>query len=548
MSRRPDAVTSSSAFVKSEPIDHVPPTATAPTSMHVVDDDEDDDEDDPIVRTIDVFISPALSNTLHLLQFPIQPTISTNRTAFKHDRSNTPAEARFRPKHNMLELEYPIPSSAQGGQRQLPDKMCLSQRTFTSNSIAPVTHMALARMNRAGTRLNVVPIQKHVLQMRPSFRHLHDEEDEDPNGAGAVDESSSKTVGVKQRPVMFQKMETERSANAKRSSYAYKRASEESEEWMELDVHGSVGNWSALRKDAMLKIKCQDRENELKLAKNPKSAEEDGGYVKSLNYLDSLSLVRSSGGEAFVENLSDWAPSTANINAIVDEHEAEDDGMDLTDETTSLASSAAPNIGATEQATAELASKLAVLLQNGNGTMIPYRILRSRFHVNKVSDEILTMALSSCAVLVRGNFSLKSNLAKFLNLSGGGGEERKKMMRDLRDLILLLLNMHGMVQRERLTRAYSAKAERARGYDVITADSITFVLQTVAKKHDDCWVAKVEDDEEFAADFPEVAACHGVYWMKKKEMLIGLIELYENAEVEAEVDAEADFHSSDISV
>ena len=61
-------------------------------------------------------------------------------------------------------------------------------------------------------------------------------------------------------------------------------------------------------------------------------------------------------------------------------------------------------------------------------------------------------------------------------------------------------------------------------------------------------MAKVEDYEEFAGDFSEVAACHGVYWTKKKEMWIGLVELYENAEVEAGVDTEADFHSSNISV
>ena len=79
------------------------------------------------------------------------------------------------------------------------------------------------------------------------------------------------------------------------------------------------------------------------------------------------------------------------------------------------------------------------------------------------------------------NFSLKSNLAKFLNLLGGSWEEREKMMRDLCDFILLLLDMHGIVQRGILMWAYSVRAERACGYDAITADSITFVLQTVAK-------------------------------------------------------------------
>ena len=93
--------------------------------------------------------------------------------------------------------------------------------------------------------------------------------------------------------------------------------------------------------------------------------------------------------------------------------------------------------------------------------------------------------------------------------------------------------------------AYAARAETVRGYDAIDADMITFVLQTVARKRDDCWVAKVEDDEEFAADFPECAACHGVYWMKKKDMLIDLIELYENAEIE-EDDGADDFRDNSV--
>lgn len=521
MSRRPDTVVSSP--VKREPADdhHIPPSAPS-TSC-------DDDDDDPIVRTIDVFISPELSNTLHLLQFPIEPT--NRQHVSKRDISHTPTEAKFRPKHKMLELEYNIPSSAQRGERQLPDKMCLSQRTFTSNSIAPVTHMALGKLDKSGTRLDIVPIQNHVLQLRPSFAHLHEEEEEDKNANAAVDESKvDGRSGGRQRPIMFAKKETERTANARRNSYAYKRASEEGEQWIDLDVHGIDGKWSSQKKDMMGKIECKDRENELKLAKNStKSGTNDGGYVKSLNYLDSYSLGKTM-GEAFVENLSDWAPSTVNaVNTENLDDVGDDDGGDV-DMTEGVTSS---SIGATEQATAELAAKLAILLQTGNGTMIPYRVIRSRFQVNNVSDEILTMALSSCAVLVRGNFALKSDLAKFLNISGSG-ERKKKLLRELRDLILLLLNMHGMVQRERLIHAYSTKGESTGGYGAITGDMITFVLKTVARKSDNCWVAKVEDDEKFAAKFPDVGACHAMYWMKKKEMLVDLLELYENAEIEDE--------------
>jgi len=500
MSRRRPDITTSSPHIKKEPASDVPPSTP-------YDVNNDDDDDDPIVRSIDVFISPELSNTLRLLQFPIEPA---NRQS---DMSQTPTEAKFKPKHNMLEMQYEIPNSTYGGHRKLPDKMCLNQRTYTSNSINPVTHMALGKLNSTGTRLDVVPIQNSVLQMRPSFAHLHEDEEDDPNttNSAAADESkldNTKSSG-RQRPIMFAKKETERTANARKNSYAYKKQSEESEEWIPLNVHAIEGKWSSETKEALNKIKCKDTGNEVKLSNDVGG---DEGYVKSLNYLDAYS------GEAFVEDLSDWKPSNIATEA---------DGMDM--EADGTASNDVAR--ATEQATAELAAKLAILLQTGNGTMIPYRVIRSRFQVNNVSDDLLTMALSSCAVLVRGNFALKSNLAKFIDTSAeGGGEKRKKMIRELRDLILLLLSMHGMIQRERLIKTYAVKSETTEGYESIDGDMITFILKTVARMDNDCWVAKVDDDDEFGSQFPEVAACHALYWMKKKELLNELVELYENVE------------------
>lgn len=528
MSAKPDVVRSS-VSVKNEPVaDHAP----APSSSI----DLHDDDDDPVVRTIDVYISPALSKTLHLLQFPIQPS-SVNS---KHQSNNVPNEAKFRPDHCMLELEYAIPGEAMGATRQLPDTMSISQRTFTSNAIPPVTHMALAKLDRSGARLDVVPMQRNVLQMRPSFRHLHmhdDEEEVTPPVADATAEANEGTAatGGKQKPIMFQKKETERSVNSRRNSYAYKRASEESEEWIDLDVHGDNrdGKWTPHKKDLMKHIVCENRGKELKLAISRGVAaaananSNDGGYVRSLNYLDTIALARSSHGSAFVDNLSEWTPS-GGVPSTAAEHATGDADEDMEDVEQPTST---PSIGAAEQATAELAAKLALLLQNGNGTMIPYRVIRSRFNDAKVTDEMLTMALSSCAVLVRGNFALMSHLTQFLKASGGG-TKRVKLMRELRDLILLLLNMHGMVQRERMIRAYNEKAnDYGEEYTaIITPDIITFVLETVAKRStDNCWVAKVEDDAGFAGRFPEVAAHHGVYWTKKKAAMEGLISYYEDA-------------------
>lgn len=453
----------------------------------------DHDDEDPIIRSIDVFISPELSRTLHLLQFPIQPvntiTSSSSSNKYNSSRAITPIEAKVRPKHNMLELEYPIPNSALGGQsHQQAGHKHLTQRTFTSNAIAPVTHMALAKLDRAGERLDIIPLQKSVMQMRPSFDHLHSHDEEDDAQTTNLDKSAdSTTSGGKQKPILFQKKESDRSATARRNSYAHKRASEESEEWIELDVHGSEGKWSSVRKDMMRRVECVNRDASIQLAKSKFTDRDGGHYVRSLNYMESISA-------AFADTSVMGEESSLTFSNT-------DAGEDV-DET----------------AVAELASKLAILLQEGLGKMIPFSVLRSNFHPEKVSDELLIMALSSCAVLVRGNFALKSSLAQFL---------KKDVMKELRDLMLLLLNMHGSIQRERLVRAFETKASMNDDYAVINADVITFVLETMAKLSNGCWVPKVEDDVVFAARFPKFATCHGVYWVKKKEMMKELVELYE---------------------
>ena len=456
----------------------------------------DDDGEDPIIRSIDVFISPELSRTLHLLQFPIQPintSLSSSSNKNKSSQATTPIEAKLRPKHNMLELEYPIPNAALGGQSdQHSGHKHLTQRTFTSNAIAPVTHMALAKLDKSGERLDIIPLQKDVMQMRPSFEHLHnhDEEDDTQTNVDKAGDTNTAASG-KQKPILFQKKESDRSANARRNSYAFKRASEESEEWIELDVHGSEGKWSSVRKDMLRKVACANRDQTIHLAKSKLTDRDGGYYVRSLNYMESIS-------SAFADTTMGEQTEAAAA-------------------TTTLSNTAAGE-GIDETAVAELASKLAVLLQEGLGKMIPFSVLRSNFHPEKVSDEMLIMALSSCAVLVRGNFALKSSLAQFL---------KKDVMKEMRDLMLLLLNMHGSIQRERLVRAYETKASTNDDYAVINAEIITFVLETIAKQSNGCWVAKVEDDFVFAARFPELATCHGVYWVKKKEMLKELVELYE---------------------
>lgn len=531
-------------------------------------------------------------------------------------KRTTPTAARYRPKYNMLELDYTInPASASSNSTRpllggANDRRNLQKRTHASNSIDHVTHAALAKLDITGTRLDLVPLRKSVFQMRPTFHHLHDQEEdeeedddrhhhnnEEININDVVDDHDDVDIhddahnkDNHRRPIMFAKKEMDpssslahnnnasSSSSSRRNAYAQKCAEEASEEWLELHVlHGSGNDvgWgssssssSLVWKELMDEVQCGDVENELRLlplfsAVNGRlvgdgsgvvgddldsSADDDdddgGAYVRSLNYLDSYSAGRAS-GEAYVEDLSDWTPSSSSLSAaavVVDSAlDKEEDVYSMDEPSLALDKNGGEGGGMTERATAELAAKLAILLQHGNGTMIPYCVLRSRFQKKTVSDSMLLAALSSCAVLVRGNFALKSSLAKFLHTStatrtatrtmgsGVGGSEGQKLhaksMNDLRDLILLLLNKHGAIQRERLMYVYS-------NHSWINPDTITFVLKTVAKRtsrEESCWVAKVDDDEEFAAKFPEVAACHVMYWMKRKEMLAEAVRLYEPA-------------------
>ena len=366
--------------------------------------------------------------------------------------------------------------------------------------------MALAKLSKDGTRLDVVPMQTSILQMRPSFDHLHMHDDDEEDNTQAESETNNQSSGRKS--LLQQKKEAERSASQRRNSYAYKRACEESEDWIQLEVHGNTrdGGWTEVKKDYMEKVKCRNRNKDLLLGMTSNE-----GYVRSLNYLDSMAAA-SSFASAMNEDLSDWKPSSKTDPAMEDDEEIVN----------------STPVGETEKAAAELAAKLVVLLQNGDGAMIPYRVIRSRLNEKAISDEVLTMALSSCTVLVRGNFCLKSSLTQFINV-GGSGNARGRAMRELRDFILLLLNMHGMVQRERLIRVYKEIEDDTP--NIINPDTIILLLQTVARRSDteNCWLPKVDDDELFSAKFPEVAALHGVYWLKKKNALKNLVEIYEGA-------------------
>lgn len=344
-----------------------------------------DDDGDEVVREIDVYLSPALTEQIHLLQYPLQhASVHTSQ----------PNEVRIKPRHGMLELDQPIaPRNAEIGTEGTYPHM--TERTFESHIIPIHTHMCLGRLEtlpgETKPAMHLIPL-KHISQMRPSFAHVTaddaaDEDEEDDDNDAMKDAAASK-----KKPLVFQRKESDRAAQVRKSSYAFKRASEDSEDWQELVVRDVR---SREYQNIMEKAKCPNPEDSIwgeikRKAHEPVFGDPNVEYVQSLNYMPS----------------------------VVDE-------------------SALPTIPGQELAAT--VTRLTTLMVRG--WPIPWSIIRPHFP-DSIDIDLLT-ALSVSAVMIRGNFCLHS---KYLAVP--------KALQKVRTFMLYLLQTEGSIQRSRLDAVY----------------------------------------------------------------------------------------------
>lgn len=316
--------------IKAEFIDEVPSSSVGINndnffSMEINDHDE-------IVREIDVFVSPALAHQMYLMQFPLQ-----------HHPMPLPQDARIRPRHGVVELDQTIPTNIgrEGG-------FFHPKRTFVSHTIPVSTHMAIGKMQ--DDAIHLTPLY-HISQMRPNFDHI-----DETMHPSELDETPPEPSTDK-KPLMFQKKESDRNNTARKSSYAYKKASEESEEWVVLLAHGPG---STEYDKALDKVKEQSTTT---------LASGDGyTFVHSLNYIP----------KSQEEKLEADAPAPVTMEQEI-------------------------------SAAAQVMHKLVRVLSRG--WPVPYSVIRS--HFQSMDDHDLFISLGSCAVLVRGSFCLQSKLLSF---------------------------------------------------------------------------------------------------------------------------------------
>ena len=504
--------------------------------------DNEDDGSDHVVQEIPVYLSPELSQRLHLIQYPLQVSSrTTSQSASSSSSSSTttpqlPSSARIKPRHCQLEVEFQLPNDGTMNDQGL---YAMENRTFESHTIPVSTHLALGKLlpmtnasARSGTNsnsrsndsnpvaLHLVPLSR-ITQLRPSFGHVDQEENVEQATDGAAAELINDESARK--PVSITKKESERAVLARRSSYAFRKSSIESEPWQNLEVHGAQSDQAIDTIERQ--IACPQNQQMASLSSSsaatlaPMNNMNNTGAVNSASrYVRSLNYMPKEAPASMQANA--LTPLSANNNT---DHNTPKTGSD-----DDLISSDDP---------AAIVRRLVQLLHQGWPT--PYSILRSHFPA-EITDDSLFVALGSCAVLVQGNFCLSSKLMPFTSPD----------LSYARSFILFLFQTWRVVHRQRLEHVFSAPMVAAIGASrpknggkkpasnddnkvmALSPEAIYMLLEQVGRPSRNAqgtgqgWVLKVDEDKTFSERYPEASIVHNQYWALQANYFEPLLQRY----------------------
>ena len=566
----PDSAPSSSFVSQPRPLSSSEPIVATSMNLNMTmeettsnNENIDEGTDDKILREINVYMSPSLSSTMTLLQYPLQP-----RRAAHHTHQSTfltPEAARIRPIHNILELDYPIPASQTDADRfsSLPSSIAnLRKRTLKSHAVKLHTHMAIGGWSADGNSIHLTPLSSpsSVMQMRPTFTHIDEAEGSltAQSGTTTLEELQKNANKNKPQPIMLKNSPGsagggDPNAASQRQTYAEKIEQEQSEDWVSLNVYGP--NTMEFREKKSKIESTFDTTIPIQFASHitnstnaSHAANVDGGrnYVKTLNY-----LPPTIGGALDIEAL----------DIKLDKYEMDETNEDVTNNASNnedILEKDAEALSKQERERTYLnmiksfSSKIAAQMVKSGGCPLPYMLLRRRYIPvsTNSNDAVMSMedverlnafaiGLSGSAVLIRGScFVLKSSLMTWLHPTA----------RIMRDVILILLNRDGMVEREKLLwkgkKAYDKndmeidESDKEKAEANIKAEYSLYLLNQVATKSKNCWTLKYNtvnghfqgsEDNSFEKDFPLEASKYYEFWDKRKKTLRREIKQYDNA-------------------
>lgn len=404
--------------------------------------------DGAVVREIDVYLSNEMARQFRLIQYPLQQATASQMPI---------SGARLKPRHNILQIDQEMPALPRRHYSPLEQNFSsLTTRTFQSETVPVETHLCLGKIwqheESGESAMYLVPVQC-ISQMRPTMSHIYGdvvEDGKDDNDGGTAMEEDKETKMASLKPLAYQRKESERAAELRKSSYSYKKKSEAAEEWEALEVVDEDSEQVLGTIEKVFHPKLKDPEEGTATAVPPDKKVKRSTAPPQVAYVESLNYMPPSSSDALSIQVNPQDPKT-------------------------------------------IVAKLTVLLRKGLPT--PFSVLRMQLPPT-VTDSQVFDALAVCAILVRGNFCLHS---RFVALP--------KELQHARTFMLSLLQNNGLIRRQMLEKVYESDNR-------VSSDKLYTLLQLVAKKTQKGWILRVDDDLSFVADHPEQAELFQRYWDK----------------------------------
>lgn len=183
---------------------------------------EDHEDDDPVVREMDIFVAPEISQQMYLLQYPLE-----------QNRITLPGAARIKTNCGLIELDFLLPDDI----HRQGDYNTINQRTFDSQTVTVQTHMCIGKISKetnGNDTFTLVPLYR-ICQMRPNFSHMKQTHEDGPESMSEDEEAGSEELN-EVMPVVYRRKEADRAITARKQSYAYKLEMEAQEEWQHLEI------------------------------------------------------------------------------------------------------------------------------------------------------------------------------------------------------------------------------------------------------------------------------------------------------------------------
>jgi len=222
-------------------------------------------DDDPVIKTIPVFLSKALSKNLHLFQYPVRPC------TLPYDPNTTLVmDSRMKPKQQKVELTLGLNSNCANYDQSKGEQIALNvdgsgkkpalddELTYgrgfmdritlsSSKSIKESSRYAVGIFN--GSELHLTPLNG-IVSLKPSLQYL-DKSDRTAKSEGRPklnessqdeddEEEAAKADAVQKVGVRFMKggaQDQSRYQEMKKKTFEYQQKMAEEEAWVPMDYH-----------------------------------------------------------------------------------------------------------------------------------------------------------------------------------------------------------------------------------------------------------------------------------------------------------------------